>query len=205
MRSRAMFASAMSSSSIGAWPHHSDRRCPSTSALSARRNVYCTSGVSAAVMVVIGERSHASVYFHASGPSRSRLRLGEPGPPRFLNVDVKIGFDEPVNLSDKLLKRPRNCWGLSSCGAVPKTRYDWPQRTAINNSPQLRNTCRIFGIRRLSNNQISDDTEVILKASASDDAVCTEVPNARLPNYTVTSRTSMVALSFLVATGGRDA
>src|SRR5580704_10423647 len=36
----------MSSSSIGAWPHHSDSRCPRISASSARRSVYSTSGVS---------------------------------------------------------------------------------------------------------------------------------------------------------------
>src|ERR1700753_876211 len=36
----------MSSSSVGAWPHHSDSRCPRISASSARRNVYSTSGVS---------------------------------------------------------------------------------------------------------------------------------------------------------------
>src|SRR3978361_1161063 len=36
----------MSSSSIGAWPHHSDSRWPRISASSARRNAYSTSGVS---------------------------------------------------------------------------------------------------------------------------------------------------------------
>src|SRR3954463_7669585 len=36
----------MSSSSIGAWPHHSDSRCPRISASSARRSAYSTSGVS---------------------------------------------------------------------------------------------------------------------------------------------------------------
>src|ERR1700681_2446068 len=36
----------MSSSSIGAWPHHSDSRCPRIRASSARRSVYSTSGVS---------------------------------------------------------------------------------------------------------------------------------------------------------------
>src|SRR3984893_9366492 len=45
-RSRPILASAMSSSSIGAWPHHSDSRCPTISASSARRSVYSTSGVS---------------------------------------------------------------------------------------------------------------------------------------------------------------
>src|SRR5690242_16812344 len=40
MRSNAMFASAMSSSRIGACPHHSDRRWPSTSRSSPRRSKY---------------------------------------------------------------------------------------------------------------------------------------------------------------------
>src|SRR5438477_173218 len=38
----------MSSSSIGACPHHSERRWPSISASSARRSTYSTSGVSEA-------------------------------------------------------------------------------------------------------------------------------------------------------------
>src|SRR5690349_3283428 len=40
IRSRAMFARAMSSSRIGACPHHSDRRWPSTSRSSPRRSKY---------------------------------------------------------------------------------------------------------------------------------------------------------------------
>src|SRR3954452_12439845 len=45
-----MLDNAMSSSSIGACPHHSDRRWPRISASSARRRVYSTSGVSCTEM-----------------------------------------------------------------------------------------------------------------------------------------------------------
>src|SRR5262245_18383451 len=44
MRSSAMLASAMSSSSTGAWPVHSPRRWPRMSAVSPMRSRYCTSG-----------------------------------------------------------------------------------------------------------------------------------------------------------------
>src|ERR1700722_3864519 len=49
-RSRPILASAMSSSMAGAWPHHSDSRCPRISASSARRSAYSTSGVSGTEM-----------------------------------------------------------------------------------------------------------------------------------------------------------
>src|SRR3954462_12819287 len=45
MRSSAMLASAMSSSSTGAWPVHSERRWPRIRAVSAMRRRFCTSGL----------------------------------------------------------------------------------------------------------------------------------------------------------------
>src|SRR5690606_8994548 len=44
IRSRAMLASAMSSSRTGAWPHHSASRCPWISTVSPMRSRYCTAG-----------------------------------------------------------------------------------------------------------------------------------------------------------------
>src|SRR5688572_29347015 len=46
MRSSAMFASAMSSSRMGPWPHHSDTRCPRTRRSSANLSRYSNSTVS---------------------------------------------------------------------------------------------------------------------------------------------------------------
>ena len=44
-RSSAMLDSAMSSSSIGAWPHHSARRCGRIRQVSPMRSRYCTAGL----------------------------------------------------------------------------------------------------------------------------------------------------------------
>ena len=44
-----MLASAMSSSRMGAWPHHSESRCPSTRRSSASRSRYSKNGFSATV------------------------------------------------------------------------------------------------------------------------------------------------------------
>ena len=60
IRSSAMFASAMSSSRIGPWPHHSDSRWPSTSRSSPRRSRYWTNAESDVVMSARSENAHAA-------------------------------------------------------------------------------------------------------------------------------------------------
>src|ERR1700742_1124851 len=77
-RSRPILASAMSSSSIGAWPHHSDSRCPRIKASSARRSVYSTSGVSETVMDATA--MFLLVLFRPHPEERALARVPKDGP-----------------------------------------------------------------------------------------------------------------------------
>src|SRR5450631_2801286 len=70
----------MSSSSIGAWPHHSDSRCPRISASSARRSAYSTSGVSVTEMDAVAMVNNPFTY--SPHPEERALRARLEGWPR---------------------------------------------------------------------------------------------------------------------------